>query len=56
MESLVKKGYENAEVSTKGKYFVVITHRTNDRAQADKMTELVRKEAECAKAYVYKRP
>lgn len=56
MESLVKKGFENAEISTKGKNFVVITHRTNDRAAADKMADLVRKEPNCASAYVYKRP
>lgn len=56
MESLVKKGFENAEISTKGKNFVVITHRTNDRAVADKMADLVRKEPSCASAYVYKRP
>lgn len=56
MESLVKKGFENAEISTKGKNFVVITHRTNDRAVADKMADLVRKEPNCASAYVYKRP
>jgi hypothetical protein len=56
MENLVKKGFTNAEISTKGKYFVVISERTASKDEAAKMAAKVAKEADCAKAYVYKRP
>jgi SPOR domain len=56
MEALVKKGFTNAEISTKGKFFVVISERTANKDEAAKMAAKVAKEADCAKAYVYKRP
>ena len=56
MEALVKKGFANAEVSSKGKYWVVISDRASTKEAAAKMVELVNKQPDCAKAYVYKKP
>ncbi len=56
MEALVKKGFTNAEISPKGKYWAVISDRAATKEAAAKMVELVNKQPDCAKAYVYKRP
>lgn len=56
MEALVKKGFTNAEVSAKGKYWVVISDRAWTKESAATLVDKVNKEPDCAKAYVFKKP